>query len=810
MPNNATTWPNSLCYAKDVDPTALHELGEYSSHTCDPHDDIQIKKGNAIGTGRSIMNRRPYASQIEGSHGKERSHLLHEFEEAKKATRRVDHDGGRSMSTAYHPCDYMQWDADTLPINISSSAYKATLRTVKKNFPAWQHEVALSGEILLKKINTKEKRHALIEVAKDFGFNSSNPRATTCSFVYVKYTNQVFMRATGEKIPYLDHELVCSMQHLEEQHQAYLELKYKQEEKGGNIENEPQGGGPKCASSGAKFSEGDNKEHVANVNSGRIKQQQPAFIEKGPNYKKASSVPQPYILRWWFVDRYVHRDVLEILRLLACEIGVFRGEPTLSFEQLQRYDPDAARKLENPMIFRVEVALEYQPRWEVELATLLKEEPGSTRDPYPISYVRRDNFAMRQYQRHLRPFFYDWRPVITRCLVDLFQGRDFRANMTPSNVTTMGTAFFLRHEIDTKGQVFYRRWVRHSLDLFGYFGTSLRRQDARNVRETLIRLYREHYNHTGGVNHANGWANHEAMLELLKQAKNSTPHFGALNLCIEFHFFKKDLSELQKFSARYGYFLYIRRDEGMVYVAATARDLPVLPPQRFELFFLPNGVYVGPPSFQTCVDMHLGVTEGAPTPVPPSLISLLEEEMQLTNKRQQRPNARRGGTRSHHPSSSSDSEGKEGRRRRRANRRGGSRSSSASSASASCTSSASSRRGRRRRRRLSPSSSYSSSSSSRGQSPPRGSPNGTERPPDAAAQPPSPRAPQRLYAWPRSLPASSLYDVMVGAGQRLSHPPGCTIESHLVSWEGGHTSSPPRVLHFALNHLTREAHIIGG
>ncbi|CCW61271.1 unnamed protein product [Phytomonas sp. EM1] len=802
------THHHSSFYGKKIDPTAFHQLSEYSSPARNSHDDKLENKGNAIGAGRTVMNKRPHASREEGNPRKERSHLSHAPEDAQKATRPADHDEKVASPTGYQPCNYTQWDVDLPPINMSSSAYKEALHMVQKHFTAWQHEVALSGEILLDKINTREQRHALIEVAKSFGYNPSNPRATTCSFVYVKYTNRVFMRATGEKIPYIAYEIARDLQRLEQQHQAYMDWRHQQQEMLGNAGNKPQVGDLMRAPEGEGVGEGANMGCAVKSNGGKMEQQQRLVsAESCPNYQQplsASQIPQPCVLRWWFVDRYAHRDVMEILRLLACEIGVFRGEPSRSFDQLQRCNAEAAKNLENPMIFRVEVALEYRPSWAGELEALLKEQPGSVRDPYPISYIRRDNFVMRQYQRYLRPFFYDWRPVVTRCFVDLFQGRDFRAGSTPSNVVSMGTAFFLRHEMDPKGQVFYRRWVRRSLELFGAFSPELRRQDTENVRETLRRLYHASSpaSEEGG-HHAEGGIDREGMLELLKQAKNATPHFGTLNLCNEFHYFKKDLPELQKFSARYGYFLYVRHDDKMVYVAATARDLPVLPPQRFQLFFLPNGAYVGPPTFHTYVDLRMGEAEA---PFPPSLTSLIEGGFASEGRRRRaRELVRRGGSFSSR-SASSEREGERHRSRRQGGGGRGRAPSLASSPSLSRSPSASFGGSRRGRSRSPVGVPLPPPTRHRGRS---ASPKDREKIKEIAPLSLQPR--QRRYAVPSSLPASSLYDVMVGANQRLSHNPGCTVESHLVEWEDtGSAAPPPRVLHFALNHLTREAHIIGG
>ncbi|KAH9589305.1 hypothetical protein LSM04_006192 [Trypanosoma melophagium] len=253
----------------------------------------------------------------------------------------------------------------------------------------------------------------------------------------------------------------------------------------------------------------------------------------------------PLVLEWGFIDRNIHREVVTLLQLLGFDMGVFVGKPLF----------------DGTYLYRVEVALHYLPRWEEERRKLIDSALQGDADPFPIPLATlRNPRVMGVYRREVRPFLYEWNCKTTRCLVNI--SRDSEGKL-PADVRALGSVFSLRHEVNANGQVFFRRWTRHLIQVFIKYAEELRRQDRKGVEATLAR-----YNYD---------------LDPV-DAEVMTPHFGFFNYCLEERYYRKDIMELEDLARRVGYFVFAIIENGFALVAATARQNPVLS-DNYKLVF---------------------------------------------------------------------------------------------------------------------------------------------------------------------------------------------------------------------------------
>ncbi|EKF31228.1 hypothetical protein MOQ_004940, partial [Trypanosoma cruzi marinkellei] len=253
----------------------------------------------------------------------------------------------------------------------------------------------------------------------------------------------------------------------------------------------------------------------------------------------------PLVLHWAFTDRNVHREVVTMLQLLAYDMGIFLGE--------QLFD--------GAYLYRVEVALRYLPHWEAERRKLIDPSLQGEADPFPIPPLAvQDAGIMDAYRNFIRPFLYERDCATTRCEVNLYREP---TGQIPKEARSLGSLFSLRHEVDSSGKVFFRRWTRHLLQIFSKYAEELRRQDSKGVKKTLSKY--------GGD------------LDPF-DTENITPHFGHLNCCLEARYYKKDMAELEEFACRSGYFVHVSIEGDIAMVLATVRMRPALA-QRYSLVF---------------------------------------------------------------------------------------------------------------------------------------------------------------------------------------------------------------------------------
>ncbi|KAF5225792.1 hypothetical protein ECC02_001108 [Trypanosoma cruzi] len=253
----------------------------------------------------------------------------------------------------------------------------------------------------------------------------------------------------------------------------------------------------------------------------------------------------PLVLHWAFTDRNVHREVVTMLQLLAYDMGIFLGE--------QLFD--------GVYIYRVEVALRYLPQWEAERRKLIDSSLQGEADPFPIPVLAmKDEGIMDTYRKFIRPFLYEWDFATTRCEVNLNREP---TGQIPKEARSLGSLFSLRHEVDSSGKIFFRRWTRHLLHVFSKYAEELRRQDSKGIKKTLSK-------YGGDLDPVD--------------TENITPHFGHFNCCLEARYYKKDLAELEEFARRSGYFVHVSIEGDLAIVLATARMRPTLA-QRYTLVF---------------------------------------------------------------------------------------------------------------------------------------------------------------------------------------------------------------------------------
>ncbi|RNF11268.1 hypothetical protein TraAM80_01057 [Trypanosoma rangeli] len=257
----------------------------------------------------------------------------------------------------------------------------------------------------------------------------------------------------------------------------------------------------------------------------------------------------PVVLRWAFMDRCIHREVVTLLQILAYDMGIFCGE----------------RLFDGSYIYRVEVALRYLPHWEAERRKLIDPSLEGDSDPFPIPAAALQNTrVMDVYRSFIRPFLYDWNCKTTRCEVDIPREA---SGQVPKEVRLLGSSFSLRHEVSASGIVFFRRWTRHLVQVFSKYAGELRRQDSKGVQKTLAR-------YGGDLDPVD--------------TENMTPHFGLFICCLEARYYKTDLAELEEFARRSGYFVYVSMEGDLAMVLATARLRPALA-EKYKPIFLHEG-----------------------------------------------------------------------------------------------------------------------------------------------------------------------------------------------------------------------------
>ncbi|ORC92697.1 uncharacterized protein TM35_000034500 [Trypanosoma theileri] len=258
-----------------------------------------------------------------------------------------------------------------------------------------------------------------------------------------------------------------------------------------------------------------------------------------------TSRDDPPILEWGFIDRTVHREVVTLLQLLAFDMGIFIGQPLF----------------DGTYLYRIEVALHYFPRWEEERRKLIDPALQGDADPFPIPLTTlRNPRVMDVYRREIRPFLYERNCKVTRCLVNIL--RDSGGKI-PGDARTLGSSFSLRHEVNVNGQVFFRRWTRHLVQVFLKYAEELKRQDRRGV-EAIMKSYGNDIDPV--------------------DAEVMTPHFGFFNYCLEERYFRKDMAELEDLSRRAGYFVRVSIEDNFAVVAATARQNPELSDEYKTVF----------------------------------------------------------------------------------------------------------------------------------------------------------------------------------------------------------------------------------
>ncbi|RNF14328.1 uncharacterized protein Tco025E_05896 [Trypanosoma conorhini] len=257
----------------------------------------------------------------------------------------------------------------------------------------------------------------------------------------------------------------------------------------------------------------------------------------------------PVVLHWAFTDRNLHREVVTLLQVLAYDTGVFLGE----------------RLFDGSYIYRLEVALLYLPHWETELRKLIDPCLQGEADPFPIpAAALQDAWVMNAYRRFVRPFLYDWNRTTTRCEVGISREA---SGQVPKEARLLGSSFSLRHEVSASGNVFFRRWTRHLVQVFSKYAEALRRQDRKGVQRTLAR-------YGGDLDPVD--------------TEDMTPHFGLFHCCLEARYYEKDLAELEDFARRCGYFVYVSMEGDLAMVLATARLRPALA-EKYNLCFPNDG-----------------------------------------------------------------------------------------------------------------------------------------------------------------------------------------------------------------------------
>ncbi|KEG13296.1 hypothetical protein DQ04_01091030 [Trypanosoma grayi] len=267
----------------------------------------------------------------------------------------------------------------------------------------------------------------------------------------------------------------------------------------------------------------------------------PAMLAKELRYlhDEGSKAPEdnPLVLKWAFTNRSVHREVVTLLQLLAQDMGVFCGE----------------KLFDGVYLYRIEVALHYLPQWEAERRKILNLSVEVGADPFPIPVQTLQNpRLMDMYRRCVRPFLYEWNYTTTRCDLNI---RREPNGQVPREVRALGASFSLRHEVNSSGYAFFRRWTRHLVQVFSKYAAELKRQDSKGVERTL--------------------ASYGGDLDLV-DVETTTPHFGFFTYCLEGHYFRKDLGELEELARRTGYYMYVSMEKDLAMVTATARARPAL------------------------------------------------------------------------------------------------------------------------------------------------------------------------------------------------------------------------------------------
>lgn len=604
----------------------------------------------------------------------------------------------------------------------TSVTYRAAEKKCNGMMESWLRDVALRGEIVLGSIQTKEDRQALLKVAKEHGYRPGDTtRGTSCYFVYIRSNNAVHMRS-GSANPYLRSEILRDLHRMQVEQERYENYK------------------------------------------------------AGRHSNKSKMRSTPFVARWCFSDSIVSRDVMDAIRVMGYEVGVFPGVPSASFIQLQKTEGAQLSSVDSPYLYHVEVSTVRVASWDAPLAEVLRSSPGTPEDPYPLpKFAQRDAFIACQYREYLRPFIFNFTPEATRCMIAM-KG-NFAKGKLPQVVSSLGTACCLRHDVTHDGGVFYRRWTRRLVAIYIEYVDDIIACDMALLQKHLKKV--------------RACGSGESPQQALYRAKEETPYVGAFRLCLEQQYFRRDIGEFQTLALGANSYVYVREHAGYCYIYAMGRDVPRPVAEGYCLYFLPNGHYLGPPEYKTHDMRHIGEANILPT-----YQHLLESGSHAAAARC----ARIEDTGANKPSSTSLREGYLGERRPRSptpSDRGSYSGDSEAPAASSAQSSL-------------PQPQVAQPSQADPQPPlPQmagignvwyGTPayevgRVTTAPPPPPGPPPAPQ-----------LSARALYDAVAGYEQRSMIRPGFTVETHLIDVMGPQGSQgPPQLLQFVCDHLERKA-----